>query len=300
MSMTRVLLFTAALALAQSVTAQPAPTPPPAEPGTSRAELDEARRALAEAARRVAELSAGEADRWIREFEVRQVEVPPVRLGVMVGESTDDGIALDSVSKDSPAAKAGLKDGDVLVELNGRSLADAERRVPPALRIYSALEGAEPGDAVKVKYRRGQRAHEATVTLAAGPTSPVAFAFGSGDGPFHTFAMPDLHDLPGIAPGVAALARLRAFGNYEFVQVSDGLGEYFNTDKGLLVVRVGEENPLGLKDGDVLLAIDGREPDSATHAARILRSYAPGEEASVEIMRERRKQTLKVQMPDDR
>ena len=48
------------------------------------------------------------------------------------------------------------------------------------------------------------------------------------------------------------------------------------------------------------LAIDGREPDSATHAARILRSYAPGEEASVEIMRERRKQTLKVQMPDDR
>ena len=82
--------------------------------------------------------------------------------------------------------------------------------------------------------------------------------------------------------------------------MSEGLGSYFNTDRGLLVIGVGDENPLGLKDGDVLLAIDGREPESATHAARILRSYAPGEEAAVEIMRERRKQTLKVEIPSDR
>ena len=242
MSMTRVLLFTAALALAQAATAQPAPMPPPAEPGTSRAELDEARRALAEAARRVAELSAGEADRWIREFEVRQVEVPPVRLGVIVGERRDGGLALASVSADGPAGKSGLKADDVLVELNGKSLADAER--PAVLAVYDALDGTKAGDAVKVKYRRDGRMHDATVTLAEREDAPMAFSFGTGDGGYHTFAMPDLHDLPGVAPGVAALARFRAFGNYEFVQVSEGLGEYFNTDKGLLVVRVGDENPL--------------------------------------------------------
>ena len=285
---TKSLLLTVALIVAPIVSAQPpAAVPPPAERGTDRSELEQARRELAEAARKVAELSAGEADRWMREFEFRSVDLPPVRLGVILGTDRREGLVVRSTASDGPAEKAGLTHGDVLVEMNGKSLAGATTTTI----IDDFLRDAKVGDVVTVKYRRGNDTRTASVTLDERPES-MAFAFGTPGG-MRTFSMPDIPDMPGIA----ALARLRAFGNYEFVKVNKGLGDYFNTDRGLLVVSVGEENPLTLKDGDVILSIDGREPESPTHAARILRSYADGEEAEVEIMRQRRKQTLKVTLP---
>ncbi len=286
---TKSLMLAGALILAPMVSAQPpAPMPPPAERGTDRSELEQARRDLAEAARKVAELSAGEADRWMREFEFHSVDLPPVRLGLILGTHRD-GLVVRNTAADGPAEKAGLKDGDLLIEMNGKSLAGATTTT----LIDQFLRDAKVGDAVTVKYRRGDDTRTASVTLDERPETPMSFAFGTPDG-MRTFTMPDIPNMPGIA----ALARLRAFGNYEFVKVTKGLGDYFNTDRGLLVVSVGEENPLTLKDGDVILSIDGREPESPTHAARILRSYADGEEAEVEIMRQRRKQTLKVTLPN--
>ncbi len=284
------LMLAGALILAPIVSAQPpAPMPPPTERGTERAELEQARRELAEAARKVAALSAEEADRWMNEFEFRSFNLPPVRLGVILGTDRRDGLVIRSTASDGPAEKAGLKDGDVLLEMNGKSLAGATTMTV----LDDFLGDAKVGDVITVKYRRGGDTRTAKVTLEERKETPMAFAFGAPDG-MRTFTMPNIPDMPGIA----ALARLRAFGNYEFVKVNKGLGDYFNTDRGLLVVSVGEQNPLTLKDGDVILSIDGREPESPTHAARILRSYAEGEEAEVEIMRQRRKQTLKVTLPN--
>jgi S1-C subfamily serine protease len=48
-----------------------------------------------------------------------------------------------------------------------------------------------------------------------------------------------------------------------------------------------------LEDGDVILAIDGRQPLNGSHATRILASYQPGEKLSLHIMREHK--TLDVQ-----
>ena len=84
------------------------------------------------------------------------------------------------------------------------------------------------------------------------------------------------------------------WGDLELVSVTPGLGEYFGVDAGLLVVRSPQDEALGLKDVDVILAIDGREPTSPWHAMRILRSYEPGETISFAIIRSREKRTVKV------
>jgi S1-C subfamily serine protease len=99
-------------------------------------------------------------------------------------------------------------------------------------------------------------------------------------------------------PHFPALWGSRPHWNLELTNISEPLGEYFNTDRGLLVLRAPTDNPLTLKDGDVILSIDGREPRSPTHALRILRSYQPGERVEIEIMRKRRKSTLEVTMPE--
>lgn len=290
-------LFAAVLLFAVPLAAQPpAAMPPPVERGSDRTEADDelarAREALAEAARRVAELSAHEADRFMRHFEVSRVEMPAVRLGVRVGEATADGVVVASVSEGGPAAQAGIEAGDLLLAVNGVSVAGAvEPGAPSVRRVQQALAGLSPGDEVKVDLRRGRRTRELTVTVdAAEPVRAFAYRFGDSEG---RFQMPDLSSLE-------ALRIRHPFGNYELVRVSPDLGRYFNTEAGLLVVRVGDDNPLTLRDGDVILSIDGRTPESPTHAARILRSYAPGETAKVEIMRDRRKQTLEVTIPERR
>jgi S1-C subfamily serine protease len=80
--------------------------------------------------------------------------------------------------------------------------------------------------------------------------------------------------------------------------VTPALGEYFGTDRGLLVLRVAEDAGLPLQEGDVLLAIGGREPASPGQALRILASYEPGETVDLAVMRRGRRERLEYRLPD--
>jgi S1-C subfamily serine protease len=83
----------------------------------------------------------------------------------------------------------------------------------------------------------------------------------------------------------------------ELVALSEGLGGYFGTDEGLLVVRAPATDELGLEDGDVILEIGGRVPSSPQHAMSILRSFEPGERLELEIMRRQRREQLEYELP---
>jgi S1-C subfamily serine protease len=83
------------------------------------------------------------------------------------------------------------------------------------------------------------------------------------------------------------------------VELNEGLGRYFGTDSGLLVISAPGNNDLEIEDGDVIKSIDDREPQSVGHAMRILGSYQAGEELELEIMRDKRRRTLKIRMPED-
>jgi putative serine protease PepD len=64
---------------------------------------------------------------------------------------------------DTPAAKAGLRAGDVITSLDGHEIAS-----PDALQ--SAVSNHQPGDAVTVTYQRDGASHTARVTLGTRPT----------------------------------------------------------------------------------------------------------------------------------
>jgi S1-C subfamily serine protease len=63
-------------------------------------------------------------------------------------------------------------------------------------------------------------------------------------------------------------------------------------------VRAGANSAFKLQDGDVILAIDGREPTSAQHAGRILRSYGDGEKLKLRVQRDRKAQDIEITMPN--
>ena len=83
----------------------------------------------------------------------------------------------------------------------------------------------------------------------------------------------------------------------ELATLTPRLGTYFGTEKGVLVVRSPPDGALKLEDGDVILAIDGRQPTSGSHATRILGSYQPGEKITLRIVRQHKTVDLEATVP---
>ncbi|MGH8326719.1 MAG: hypothetical protein ACRET2_08155, partial [Steroidobacteraceae bacterium] len=86
-------------------------------------------------------------------------------------------------------------------------------------------------------------------------------------------------------------------GTMELTTLTPGLGHYFGTDHGVLVVRAPTRSVLKLRDGDVILSIGGRVPASDSQAIRILTSYDPGEKIRLVILREHHKMEISATMP---
>jgi len=84
----------------------------------------------------------------------------------------------------------------------------------------------------------------------------------------------------------------------ELVALTPELGRYFGTQDGLLVLRAPADGSLNLMEGDVILAIGGRRPESPDHAVRILRSYQPGEPIELLILRDRKEVKLQAMLPE--
>ena len=159
------------------------------------------------------------------------------------------------------------------------------------------MEGVEEGDILDIGYSRDGK--NGTVQAEPRPTDMHAFRFGIPK----DFTMPEVHIPPGVRDGVRQFSWHwggGAWGDMELIELNEGLGKYFGTDSGVLVVSAPGTDALQLEDGDVIRKIDGREPKSAKHAMRILGSYQPGESLKLEIMRDKRSRTLEIEIPDDR
>ena len=175
---------------------------------------------------------------------------------------------------------------DVLMayEMNGEPLtageADPQLAAIAATReLFDRSHQLEEGDTVTLSFLRDGHEHE--VNLIA---KKVAFAPRLMAG---ALAPPDLDGsrLPRVAwaPSEAWFIP-RGWLDMELAAVNPELGEYFGTDTGVLVVRgPSEKESIGLASGDVILEIGDRAVTSPEHAMRILRSYEPEEQMTLEI-----------------
>jgi putative serine protease PepD len=86
-------------------------------------------------------------------------------LGISTSETSNGspGALVASVQSGTPAAKAGLKDGDVIVAVNGAAV-DTEGD------LIDALAAAKPGDRVKLTVERGSSRITLIVTLGTQPS----------------------------------------------------------------------------------------------------------------------------------
>jgi len=225
------------------------------------------------------------------------------RLGVYLSsEETDEGAKIERVMRRSGAEAAGLRAGDIITAINGRSVLDPlpeeetdDDRVAPAGRVSMLLRDVEPGDTVTVEYLRdGERRTAQVVTQDA-----------------FTIWTPEVDRILERAQGSIAALRARplrvdgvtfAFGTegrfgISVTDLSDDLGEYFGTSEGVLVTRVDDDSPFDLRAGDVIQSVDGRKVRDAAHLRQILASYREDETVKLEVLRRRQRVTVEGRAP---
>jgi putative serine protease PepD len=85
-------------------------------------------------------------------------KVPHPQLGVRIEDGTSGGVRLAAVTAGGAAAEAGLKAGDTITAIDGQAVSDADA-------LASLIASHQPGDALRVAYRRDGASHAVTVTL---------------------------------------------------------------------------------------------------------------------------------------
>ena len=233
------------------------------------------------------------------------------RLGLKVNlrarETDSIGAFVDAVTPNGPAAKAGIRSGDIITRVDGKSVLSAgetvsrdSRESSPGLRLIELAAALEPNDTIAVEYRRGKERKTVTLVTTDEPNILIrgrpdgrqfAFRYAPNGrvearmGPDEIFgAMPFLYGSP--------LADL------ELAPLNPDLGQYFGTETGVLVISVPSESRLGLKGGDVVLTVDGRKPESPSHLLRILRSYGDTEGFKAEVLRNRKRVTVEGRLQE--
>jgi len=237
------------------------------------------------------------------------------RLGIKVNLQARDtdslGAYVESVTPNGPAAAAGVRSGDLITKVDGKSVLSGgaaagdrdARQSLPGLRLIELAARLEPSDTVAVEFLRGK--DRRTVSLVT-EDEPDMVMTGPGGG--HPFVMRFRGDGPNDArlpagdfmdmgPGQRfEFLAGSPLGDLELAPLNPDLGQYFGTTEGVLVIRAPKDGALGLKGGDVVQAVDGRKPAGPSHLMRILRSYDRGEAFKLDILRNRKRETVTARL----
>lgn len=117
--------------------------------------------------------------------------------------------------------------------------------------------------------------------------------WATDDGDAYAFYFDDMSELGDMAlSDTSAWFGIPLTAGLRLAEVDPALGEYFNTDRGVLVLKAKPDNTLQLQVGDVVLNLQGTAVNSPADFMRALREFGAGDELRIDIKRKRKNQTL--------
>jgi Do/DeqQ family serine protease len=176
-------------------------------------------------------------------------------LAAGFGVKEDAGVLVADVMKDGPAAAAGLRPGDVIVEFGGSAIKD----VPDLQKRVAAVE---PGRVAPVTVMREKRTVTLSVKIGEQPTDDAAEAADAGDQILGLTVEP-------LTPETAQQNRLTA-------------------RSGLLVTDVAPGSPgavAGIRPGDAVLQVNRRSVGDVVAFRQAVAGLKPGESVPVYLQR---------------
>jgi serine protease Do len=194
------------------------------------------------------------------------------------------GVEITRVEEASPAEKAGLKSGDVVLEYNGQ-------RVEGMEQFGRLVRETPPAREVKLLISRNGATQTVTATVQTRKLKNMATVMPNFDMP--EIQIPDM-------PQIFTTWRSPVLG-VEAEALGSQLAAYFGVKDGVLVRSVTKDTAAekaGIKAGDVITKVDGstvttpNELVSALHAAGSKKAFP------IELMRDRHETSVNVTLDD--
>jgi serine protease Do len=239
---------------------------------------------------------------------VRDLEVDAAKGG---NGPAPAGVLIADVTTGSPAEKAGIKKGDVVVEFDGE-------RVRSVRQFMRLVQETPPGRQVSAALTRdGKRT---TVTVEPRESSAIRLlgdmegirALGAFDHDFfEAFPAPPVPPAPPAppapgmppAPPAAPMPDIQSFFyrsgtglGLTVTSLSDQLAEYFGAKRGVLVTAVQEGSAAqkaGFKAGDVVIALNGSDVSQPSELSRATQRLRDGDDFTADVLRDKKSMTLK-------
>jgi serine protease Do len=222
------------------------------------------------------------------------VDITSDRLGALKLKE-EQGVEVTMVDQDAPAGKAGIKEHDVILTMNGtpiESKTQLQRMIhetPPGRVVSFGL--SRDGQSVSIKVQLADRRNE---------FAHMSSKDHNKDSDFH-FEMPmvDLPDMPSIGV-VYVHSSMRSGVMVE--NLTPQLGDFFGAKNGSgVLVRSVEKgsraDKAGLRAGDVITRVGDQPVHDTSDFTHALHSHSAGS-VSVGVIRDKKEQTLTLTLPE--
>ncbi len=203
----------------------------------------------------------------------------------VVAQAEDEkGVLIVSVQRSGPAAKAGIRRGDIILKVNDVEVNDAQ-----ALR--DALAKFKPGDEAQIRVARGDRELTFRVTLGEADGRPILGVTPFQSPPPGVEAMPIL---PGQVPGPPPLdpEQLRK-------RLEEQLSRFSSQVRVTEVITNGPAAQAGLQRGDIIIAVNETRLDAQNPLADVIAQFKPGDVVTLTLRRGDAEKTLKMTLGEN-
>ena len=226
-------------------------------------------------------------------------------LGV-VTEQTEQGAKVNQVSDESPAAKAGLKEGDIITKVN-------DIKIDGPASLYDAIGKSKPEDKVTISYIRNGKTSTQVVSLAKNKNTMQYYNFSSpeGQGGPSFDAYPKLYLDPNTRkyqqsprgfnfipnfPGMEGMT-IPGFENKPKLGISI---EDTETADGVKITNVSENSPAaksGLLENDIIVQVNDQKIKEVDALKPIIKDAKEGTSFTFQVKRNKELKTILVKLP---
>jgi serine protease Do len=209
-------------------------------------------------------------------------------LGVTT-EKSEDGVEFQQITKESAAAKAGLKSGDVITKINDKNIETPDD-------LSAVIKAQKPGDKITVTYLRDKKENKATAELTK--WKGVSVYKSTTPGQNFDFQMDNLN-LDEIMPRIQTTPRAYQFSTTKGPKL--GLSVQDTDDgKGVKILEVDDDSnaaKAGLREDDVITEIDGKKVNSVDEVSKIIRESKEKPSVMMKLQRGSKTQNIEVKIP---